>query len=87
MKSVRPSGIVVVVAIYVDGKKDSPREQYVLTEHGVVTSEFEYPPLTNMPAAPIDFPAYLSDEDRAQWYKDKARAVIKYLLELTGVKE
>lgn len=71
------SGDFVVVGISPKGSSRL-REGYALDESGVDDMFFEYPPVINIPPAPIDLPAYLTEEERLRWNFDRAVAVAQF---------
>lgn len=69
-----------VFMIYIfEGKNKKPHEVYEIGEDGMYEMFFEYPSLAGIPAAPIDFPAYMTREERKELQIRRAQCVVDFI--------
>lgn len=69
-----------VFAIYIfEGENKEPHEAYVIGEEGMYDMYFQYPSLVDIPVAPIDFPAYMTREERKELQIKRAQCVVDFI--------
>lgn len=72
----------IMVALKTTPDSGRAKECYLLDKSGVTGMQFEFPSIIEVPPCPIDFPAYMTDEQRSEWNRVRAEKVVEFVKSL-----
>jgi len=70
--------VAVIVEISRSGD-EKPHDTYAIGEVGVVGMYFQYPPLVDVPPAPVAEPAYMTAEQGTELCRVRAEKVVEFI--------